>query len=102
MTRARRAGRRAAWLSALLPLAALDTPSYAQSPPTPPATTPPYEDRYIAGGTLSPDVSSGDYGTSDPGGLARSIRIDGVVSVLNQQGPNAPPATHEDGFVMNA
>jgi SdrD B-like domain len=103
MTPAQRAGRRAAWLCGLGLLAALEAPSYAQTTtPTPPATPPAFEDHYIAGGSLSPDVSSGDYSTSDTSGLARSIRIDGVVSVLNQQGPNAPPATHEDGFVMDA
>lgn len=61
-----------------------------------------YQDHYIAGGTLSPDISSGDYGTSDPSGLARSIRIDGVLSVLSQQGPNSPAAIHEDGIIMDA
>ncbi len=101
MTRARRTGRRAAWLCALGALVALDAPSYAQTT-TPTATTPPFEDRYIADGKLSPDISSGDYSTSETTGLARSIRVDGVVSVLNQEGPNAPPATHEDGFIMDA
>ena len=100
MTRARRTGRRAAWLCALGdPLR--PRRRHAQTT-TPTATTPPFEDRYIVDGKLSPDISSGDYSTSETTGLARSIRVDGVASVLNQEGPNAPPATHEDGFIMDA
>lgn len=74
---------------------------------TPPADPPPdealaYQDRYIAGGTLTPDISSGDYVTSDTTGLARSVRIDGVVSSLSQQGPGAQPAVNENGLIVNA
>jgi len=43
----------------------------------------PYRDHYIAGGSLAPDISSDDSGTSDSVGLARSLRIDGVLSVLS-------------------
>ncbi len=60
---------------------------------------PAYEDRLIGGGTLTPDISSGDYlSTSDSSGLARSIRIDGVTSTLSQQGANAAPTLHENGY----
>jgi hypothetical protein len=66
------------------------------------AAPPLYEDRLISGGTLTPDVSSGDYlSTSDPSGLARAIRIDAVASTLSQQGPNAAPTLHENGFVVD-
>src|SRR5438552_2958690 len=93
----------AAWLCGLWVLAALDAPSHAQTAtPAPPAPAPTYQDRYIAGGTLSPDISTGDYGTSDTSGLARSIRMDGVVSVLDQEGPDAPPRTHENGVIADA
>jgi hypothetical protein len=93
----------AAWLCGLWVLAALDAPSHAQTapqaaPPQPSA----YQDRYIAGGTLSPDISTGDYGTSDTNGLARSIRMDCVVSVLDQEGPNPFPRTHENGMITDA
>ena len=71
-----------------------------------PAATPAapaYEDRLIGGGTLTPDISSGDYlSTSDSSGLARSIRIDGVTSTLSQQGVNAAPTLHENGIVVNS
>ena len=63
---------------------------------------PAYEDRLIGGGTLTPDISSGDYlSTNDSSGLARSIRIDGVTSTLSQQGVNAAPTLHENGIVVN-
>ncbi len=62
-----------------------------------------YQDRLINGGSLAPDISTGDYlSTSDPSGLARSIRIDAVASVLSQQGPNAAPTLHENGIVADA
>src|SRR5439155_12009358 len=87
-----RAWRLVAWLWGPWLIAALNAPSHAQTAPqAPPAPAPTYQDRYIAGGTLSPELSTEGYGTSETGGLARSIRIDGVVSVLDQQGPDAPP-----------
>ncbi|HYL70879.1 MAG TPA: SdrD B-like domain-containing protein, partial [Candidatus Dormibacteraeota bacterium] len=74
----------------------------AQPPPAAPSAEAPYQDRYIAGGTLTPDISAGDYLTSDPSGLARSLRIDAVASMLSQQGAGAPPAVNEDGVVADA
>src|SRR2546421_11299871 len=98
-----RGWRLVAWLCGLSVLAALSAPSQAQTAPQrPPAPAPTYQDRYIAGGSLSPDIATGDYGTSDTSGLARSIRIDGVISVLDQQGPNSPPRTHENGVIAAA
>jgi len=97
-----RAWRLVAWLWGPWLIAALNAPSHAQTAPqAPPAPAPTYQDRYIAGGTLSPDLSTEGYGTSETGGLARSIRIDGVVSVLDQQGPDAPPRTHENGAIVD-
>ena len=66
------------------------------------AAAPAYEDRLIGGGTLTPDISSGDYqSTGDSSGLARSIRIDAVTSTLSQQGANAAPTLHENGIVVD-
>ena len=76
--------------------------AHAQSSlaPPPPAG---YQDRLISGGTLAPDISSGDYlDSSDPTGLTRSVRIDAVASVLSQQGANATPTVHENGIVADA
>jgi len=74
----------------------------AQTPPPAPSADAPYQDRYIAGGSLTPDISTGDYTTSDPSGLARSIRIDAVASMLRQEGPGAAPAVNENGVVADA
>jgi hypothetical protein len=74
----------------------------AQSAAPAAAAPPGYEDRLIGGGTLTPDISSGDYlSTSDSSGLARSLRIDGVTSTLSQQGANASPTLHENGIVVD-
>src|SRR5256884_7012856 len=100
---ARRAWPRVACLCGLSVIAALSAPSQAQTAPQgSPAHASAYQDRYIAGGTLSPDISTGDYGTSETSGLARSIRTDSVGSVLDQEGPNSPPRTHENGLLAGA
>src|SRR2546429_6756578 len=92
-----------AWLWGPWVIAALSAPSHAQTAPqAPPVPAPTYQDRYIAGGTLSPDISTGGYGTSETSGLARSIRIDGVVSVLDQEGADASPRAHENGVIVDA
>src|SRR5437762_13149556 len=94
---ARRAWPRVAWLCGLSVIAALSAPSQAQTAPqASPAQASAYQDRYIAGGTLSPDISTGDYGTTETSGPARSIRTGSVWSVLDQEGPNSPPRTHEN------
>jgi hypothetical protein len=83
----------------------------ATSTPSPPAAGParvvieppqePYQDHYIAGGTLAPDMSVTD-GVTDANGLARSIRVDGVVSVLSDSGAGAPNRVNENGIVASA
>src|SRR5215468_4204115 len=77
--------------------------AHAQEPPAAPAPGPgtAYEDRYISGGTLKPDISLGDYGTSDTSGLARSLRIEAVASVLQNEGPNPGRDVHENGVILN-
>jgi hypothetical protein len=80
--------------------AAVSTAARPAAPAAPAA--PAYEDHYIAGGTLTPDISSGIYGTSDTTGLARSIRVDAVASLLSQQGPGAPADVHENGLIASA
>ncbi len=65
---------------------------------------PVYQDHYIGGGALAPDISAGDTGTgSDEGqGLARSIQIDAVASLLSASGGGANSNTVEDGIVAKA
>src|SRR5436305_14834612 len=99
---ARRAWPRVAWLCGLSVIAALSAPSQAQTARQgSPAQASAYQDRYIAGGTLSPDISTGDYGTTETSGLARSIRTDSVGSVIAQEGPNSPPRPHENGLLAD-
>src|SRR5438876_11857061 len=93
---ARRAWPRVAWLCGLSVIAALSAPSQAQTAPQgSPAQASAYQDRHIAGGTLSPDISTGDYGTTEPSALARPIRTDRVGRVLDQADATSPPRTHE-------
>jgi len=62
----------------------------------------PYRDHYIAGGSLAPDISSDDSGSSDSAGLARSLRIDGVLSVLTGSDPGAEDHVDEYGVVFSS
>jgi hypothetical protein len=63
--------------------------------------TPVYQDKYISGGSLVPDISAGD-GTSDSQGLARSLQVDGVVSALSSRGSGSPANVVEDGAVVKS
>jgi hypothetical protein len=70
---------------------------------TGPEPPPGYQDRLIDDGKLSPDISEGDYySSSDTSGLAHAIRLEGVASVLQQEGPNAAPDLHENGVLLDA
>lgn len=93
----------AACLCGLVASAVLGSPLRAQPEAAPPAdAAPAYQDRLIGGGNLTPDVSTGDNSTSDTSGLARSIRVDAVGSVLHQDGPGSAPDLHEYGIVTDA
>ena len=62
-----------------------------------------YQDRYIDGGTLKPDVSVGDDGVGDPStGLARSIQVDGIVSSLHSSEAGAKASVLEEGVAVKA
>jgi hypothetical protein len=67
----------------------------AVSPPAAPV----YQDRYIGGGSLSPDISMGDNSTSDTGGLARSLQIDAVASVLTSHDGGSGHNVTENGVI---
>jgi hypothetical protein len=98
--RAAHALRWAACLCGFSIMAAAAPGAWAQSATAPPP--PSYEDRLISGGSLTPDISLGDYqSTSDTTGLARSVRIDAVASVLRQTGANAAPTVHENGIIAD-
>jgi hypothetical protein len=63
-----------------------------------------YQDRYIAGGTLTPDISSGDAaaGVDEPLGLARSLQVDAVASALSSRGAGADGNVLEQGIVAKS
>jgi hypothetical protein len=98
-----RALHHAACLCGLLTSAVLSSPLSAQPDAAAPADAgPAYQDRLIGGGNLTPDISTGENSTSDTSGLARSIRVDAVGSVLHQDGANSTPDQHEYGIVTDA
>ena len=63
---------------------------------------PQYQDRYIGGGSLAPDITTGDDATSDTQGLARSLQIDGVASVLSSHDSGSSHSIMEDGIIAKA
>ena len=77
--------------------------AHAQVPDSAPSSAaPPYQDRYIGGGSLAPDISRGDDATSDTSGLARSLQLDGVVSVLSSHGGGPDSNVTENGVIARA
>ena len=70
------------WLILLLVGAAASPGAHAQEQPT---SAPAYHDRYIADGKLAPDISYGDQGYADSGGLARSLRVDAMVTATRAE-----------------
>jgi hypothetical protein len=67
-------------------------------PPAPAA----YQDRVIGGGSLVPDITTGDEGTSDTQGLAHSLQIDGVASLLSSHGGGSDDNVTENGIIAKA
>ena len=64
--------------------------------------TPAYQDRFIGGGTLAPDISMGDSDVSDSRGLARSLQVDGVVSALSSGSTGSTNNVVENGVVLKS
>lgn len=97
-----------AWLSAAYAQTA--TPAPPATAPTPPLSwsaanlpsIPVYQDKYIGGGALPPDISAGEGGINDTEGLARSIQIDGVVSVLSSHDGGSANNVVENGIVAKS
>src|SRR5271167_3552058 len=61
-----------------------------------------YQDTYIGGGSLVPDISKGNDSTSDSEGLARSLQIDAVVSALSSHGSGSSTNVEENGVVAKS
>ena len=67
--------------------------------PPPASAAPAFQDRYIGGGSLVPDISAGDGSTSDTSGLARSLQIDGIASLMSSHGSGSSSNVSENGIV---
>jgi hypothetical protein len=61
-----------------------------------------YQDKFINGGTLVPDISKGDAQTDSDQGLARSLQIDGVVSALSSRDGASSTNLEENGFIAKS
>jgi hypothetical protein len=64
--------------------------------------TPVYQDKYIAGGSLTPDISASDAISGDSQGLARSLQVDGVVSALSSRDGGSSSNVVENGVVVRS
>jgi hypothetical protein len=110
--RANLASRLAFGLSGLWGLAC-SSPAYSQTVPSTVSAAPwsgaanlpaapAYQDRYIGGGSLPPDISAADSGTGDTEGLARSLQIDAVASRLSSHDSGSPTTFTENGLVAKS
>ena len=73
----------------------------AQAPA--PAAEPAYQDQYIRGGTLAPDISAGEEGGGEGGaGLARSLQLDAIVSAMGSTSGGSSENLVEKGIVAKS
>jgi SdrD B-like domain len=79
-----------------LPALAIPSAGFASQPASV------YQDRYINGGALTPDISTGQDGLPDGEGLTRTLEIDGVLSVLSSHDAGAPANVLESGIVARS
>ena len=63
---------------------------------------PAYQDRYIGGGSLAPDISAGQETGGESEGLARSLQIDAVTSRLTSSGDGSSSSFMENGIVAKS
>jgi hypothetical protein len=61
-----------------------------------------YQDKFINGGSLVPDISKGDAQPDSDQGLARSLQIDGVVSALSSSSGPSSSNVEENGIVAKS
>src|SRR4029077_9606487 len=61
-----------------------------------------YQDRYIDGGSLKPDISAGLMDSASNEGLARSLQVDGVLSVLSSTEAGSHPTVVENGLIVRS
>ena len=77
------------------------TPVTFTTPVAPPELRP-YQDRYIANGSLTPDISDGDGGAEDGPGRARSLQIDAALSSLSSRVGSTETNVVEPGIVVRS
>jgi hypothetical protein len=90
-----------AWFSAAQAQVQVPTPAVPASASTPLGALV-YQDRYIGGGSLTPDISTGDGADSDTQGLWRSYQIDAVASWLTSTGAGSSNNLSENGIVAKS
>src|SRR5580698_998324 len=61
-----------------------------------------FQDRYIAGGSLAPDITTNEESDGDGQGLARSLQVDGVLSALSSRDSGASSNVVENGVVVRS
>ena len=61
-----------------------------------------YQDTYIGGGSLAPDISKGEDDGSDAQGLARSLQLDGVLSALSSHDGGSSTHVMENGVIAKS
>jgi len=72
-------------------------------PVAPPPAPPAYQDHYIDGGALTPDVTTDDSAGGDASqGLARSLQVDGVVAALHSHESGTSNSVVEKGVVVKS
>ena len=64
------------------------------------ATT--YQDHYLAGGQLAADISYGEGGTTDTSSLAHSLRIDGILSLIDHRSGDRSASFNENGVLIDS
>jgi len=84
-----------------LALASAGAVATAQAQDAPGAAAP-YQDHYIADGKLAPEISYGDEGYTDTGGLARSLRVDAMVTAISHHAGSADSNLNENGVVVES
>jgi len=95
------------WALAVAALCAA-APARAQAPDTPSTTAAEassdggYQDRYIDNGLLPPDIVFDNTPTNGNDGLARSVRVDQVASVLSSSGGGPNNDVAETGVVLSS
>jgi hypothetical protein len=89
------------WLGAAYAQSVTPAPSVPWSAANLPGA-PAYQDKYIGGGSLAPDISTSDDATADSQGLARSLQVDGVVSALSSREGGSSTNVEENGIVLKS